>query len=186
MKSYPQKNLYIYISLLVLIPVAIYWGALIMLRTERSEAERLETMRIIDSDNESLRSTLRHEYEDTENHRRRLDDHFVRKDDIVDFVNGLEELGALAGVEANISSLGESWQDERGGTLQLSLHVIGEFTELYNYILLLEQVPQKLVIGDISLSARGAGPTPATIKAITNTDVIWTAEVRATVIHYTK
>ena len=76
--------------------------------------------------------------------------------------------------------------DESGGSLNLSLHVVGTFAQVYNYLLLLEQVPQKLTLDDIQLTAGQSGPTPATLRAMSSPIIVWTADIRATVVHYIK
>ena len=184
------KNKYLYAGFFICIPVAIYTGSFIFLQASRAEAEKIENARAFEADTQNFRATLTKSLTLLADDRARLEAHFVRKDGIVDFINGLEKLGTDSNVEASISSLGESWQDGQStatdGTLSLSLHVAGSFTDLYRYSTLLEEVPQKLVLDDIQMTSGEGGGAPSSIKALTAHKITWSADIRATVLHYIK
>ncbi len=156
------------------------------LQSTRAEAEKVQTAKALEADTQNFRAALTKALATSEGDRTRLEAHFVRKDGVVDFINGLEKLGTDSNVMANISSLGESWQDASGGTLSLSLHVVGSFADVYRYLALLEEVPQKLQLDDIGLTSGEGGGAPSSIKAMTAHKITWSADIRATVVHYIK
>lgn len=186
MNNYSYRKTYIYTGLAVLLPAVLYVTALFLLQRERLATEKAETAKILRADTQNFRIGLDRALADSLADRARLEAHFVRKDGIVDFINGLEKLGFDSRVKANISSLGESWQDEKGGTLSLSLHVIGTFADVYRYLTLLEEVPQKLVLDEVIFTAGESGSAPASLKAMAPHVITWTSDIRATVRHYVK
>lgn len=190
MKISALQKTYLYAVLAIILPIIIYGGVFNLLKSERREAEQIETAHALEANIQFFRAALTRALTNSLPDRNRLDAHFVHKDGVVDFINGLESMGTSTGVMSNISSLGESWQDAASntdrGSLNLSLHVVGTFENVYNYLLLLEQVPQKLVLGDIQLTATESGAAPVSIKAMGPHTIIWAAEIRATVTHYVK
>jgi len=181
-----HRKKYIYTALLFVVPLALYYIVFSDLQAVRKEAEIIEMAGALDADTLFFRTSLESALNDSLADRSRLEAHFVRQDGVVDFINGLEQMGTSTGVMANISSLGESWKDESGGSLSLSLHVTGDFASVYKYLLLLEQVPQKLVLNDIQLVATENSAVPASIKQALPHTIVWVADIRATVIHYIK
>ncbi|MFA6006599.1 MAG: hypothetical protein WC764_02635 [Candidatus Paceibacterota bacterium] len=185
MKIDSYKIIYLKMALFVVVPLLLYGMVFRTLLNARGEAEKIQTANAFEEDTHSLRVALKAAMDNSLEDRSKIETHFVRKDDIVNFINNLEKLGNDNGVVANVSSLGELWQDQNSGSLAISLHVAGTFTDVYNYLLLLEETPQKLTLDDIQLIAGDSG-APTTIKALGPHTSIWTADIRATVVHYIK
>nr|NIR48448.1 hypothetical protein [candidate division KSB1 bacterium]NIS23996.1 hypothetical protein [candidate division KSB1 bacterium]NIT70921.1 hypothetical protein [candidate division KSB1 bacterium]NIU91460.1 hypothetical protein [candidate division KSB1 bacterium]NIW18512.1 hypothetical protein [candidate division KSB1 bacterium] len=70
---------------------------------------------------------------DTKAQRERLDDFFVHSTHVVDFIQEIERLGGVAGVETVISNL-----DEQDNRLSFSVKTEGTYTQVTHFMMLLD------------------------------------------------
>jgi hypothetical protein len=78
-----------------------------------------------------------------------LDGHFVTEGTVADFIERLEGLGAIAGVEASLTSVEVP---DNAPILRASFKASGTFSGVYHFIALLEALPYELEIERLSLA----------------------------------
>lgn len=184
--SNQSVKLYLYSAVWILGALSIYASALTKLNALHAKAEKVEAAETVRGNTESFRVALKAAMDHTALDRARLESHFVRKDGVVEFINGLEDLGRSEGLVTNINSLSESWQEGNSGSLMLSLKVSGSFSAIYQYLLLLQELPQKMRITSVQFAAGQSG-APATLSAVQgNSSSVWSADIQALVVHYIK
>lgn len=79
-----------------------------------------------------------------------LDKHFVKKDNIVDFLNYLEKLGGLVELETKISSV-EAVEGLRAEVLEVGIKTLGTFEANYKFLKLLESSNYEIDINHFDL-----------------------------------
>ena len=85
-----------------------------------------------------------------------LDEHFIRDDTIVPFLDMIEKIGKDAGVSFEVTSV--TTTDKEEGDEFESLHLVitaeGKWENVYRLLSLIETVPYSVVIGKMSLDRR--------------------------------
>ncbi len=78
---------------------------------------------------------------------------FLKKEEIISFIETLENLGKKTSVSVKLSSVrvGEGKEEKPS----LSLELEGEFKQIFNYLLLMENLPYQIIIDDLDLRAGG-------------------------------
>jgi len=80
-----------------------------------------------------------------------LETHFAKSSDIVPFLDTLEGLATKTGAEAEVSSV-DVLKDEVG--LMVGLKATGSFSEVYKFLMLLENSPYELEFSSIDFQTR--------------------------------
>jgi|GEM_PF-5421427 len=93
----------------------------------------------------------------TEEDRSKIDSYLLQDDDVVDFLEKIEELGEISKTRVVTSSVNI---DERGeksttGFLQLNINAFGPFENIMHFISLIESLPYKVAIDKLILSTVG-------------------------------
>lgn len=90
---------------------------------------------------------------DTETERRQIDSYFVGADQTVDFVEYLESLANITGVNFKIISLSvEQVKDDFKDQIILRGEALGSWSALMNFIALLETAPYRLNLADLTIT----------------------------------
>ena len=90
---------------------------------------------------------------ETETARRQIDSYFVGADQTVDFVEYLEALADMSGVNFKIMSLGvEQAEDDFKDQIILRAETLGDWSSLMNFLALLETAPYRLNLADVAIT----------------------------------
>ena len=156
--------MFVVASLVALVSIGVFVGARLFLGSRVGRAAVLaDTFAREAKQDERLRS-LKQALANTEIERAQLfGEHLVAADGVVPFIERIEGLGALAGVEVEINSIGVGALPENETTLErlsLELRAAGSWAAIYRFLGLVESLPLPVVFEDIRLDASltpGAG-----------------------------
>ena len=150
-----KKNYYIiflgtsFLLLLSAIGGYVYLYSRITKKTESVESVAIE----IENEKRSQQniSGLKRSIVLTEQKNKILESHFVTEGKVVNFIESIEMLGKESGVVVDIQSLQPGEQTGKEG-LYVTLSLSGEFNSVNKFILLLENMPYQIVLGNVILS----------------------------------
>lgn len=159
-----KKNYYIiflgtsFLLLLSAIGGYVYLYSRITKKTESVESVAIE----IENEKRSQQniSGLKRSIVLTEQKNKILESHFVTEGKVVNFIESIEMLGKESGVVVDIQSLQPGEQTGKEG-LYVTLSLNGEFNSVNKFILLLENMPYQIVLGNVILST-DKKPVPST------------------------
>jgi hypothetical protein len=83
-----------------------------------------------------------------------FESHFVKKSDIVSFLNSIEQLAEIVGANASITTVDEN---KEGTQLALSVSTEGSFDSIYKFLMLLENAPYEIEITGFDMKKVGGG-----------------------------
>lgn len=79
--------------------------------------------------------------------KQKIDKAFLDKQDTIKFIEQLEYISAKTGSNVKIDNI----NDQEDKNLNMRISVIGSFTQIFHYIVLLENVPQKIKLNNFFL-----------------------------------
>lgn len=118
-----------------------------------------------------------------------LDSYFVNQDEVVNFIESLEALAKENAVVIEIDSIQPGNQIGKNG-LYVTLDVDGEFNNVNNFILKMENMPYQLNLTKILLATEKSAPKNQTVEtqktASQVTTQSWNASIDLVLISYIK
>lgn len=134
-----------------------------------------ETTVLVDNLNQSLKehSTIKKTLETTKGERDILSSYFINSDTVVSFLERIEGYKAITNTEIVITDVDI---DEDLKILNLSLSASGDFQDLYQLLLLLENAPVEFEFQATSFSKVGPSGASAPESVLDNGASVWSAE----------
>jgi len=77
---------------------------------------------------------------------------FIKKDEIVDFLNDIEKISNVSNASISVKSLGEKELSEDQHILNVQIHIQGSYSNVYRTMQLLENLPYYTEIQSVKLS----------------------------------
>ncbi len=133
-------------------------------------AKEVTTLSQKEKDTEKLKDTI----STTEEKRLLLDSYFVSHDTVATFLDALEQLGTVAGVDFTIASVNEKIQD-KNPILSIQVNAKGTFQQVYNLVSLLEVAPYEFQFETVNLTAGGDSDSDSATGAVLETP--WEARI---------
>ena len=133
----------------VLLAGYLYLTHLISLTSERTEIISKETEVLLEKERELI--SLNRLIENTKKDRANIETIFVKKENIVQFLDFLEELGKGSHTTLKINSIDTVSDKDKKDTIKLALESSGSFREIYAFILLIENSPYDMIFDKLYL-----------------------------------
>ena len=138
--------LFVFLSLGAIFAYALLFGLILAKKDAIVDAvSRLGTEQLRE---ESLR-TLRESFRETENERAALLRYFVNREEIVSFIEDIERAGRRAGVLLRFSFVNIR---DTEGVLAVEFETLGDFSETFYFLQLIEYMPVKISLEKFLLS----------------------------------
>ena len=106
-----------------------------------------------------------------------FESHFIKKSDIVYFLDSIEKLSKSVGASTSIVTVNE---DQDKAELALSLSVEGSFESIYKFLMLLENAPYEIEIVDFDIEKGGS------VVTATNSIENWKASFKIKLLSFSK
>ncbi len=131
--------------------IAFLYRALEKLAEESSEAkERLLTFDSQLKDFKIFESFIA----DTENERMLVEESFVSREELIKFIENIERVGVGSGVDVRVESANLA-PDEKNSRPSFRLETSGNFSSVFRFPLLLENLPYEISFDEINITKSG-------------------------------
>ena len=119
-----------------------------------------------------------------------LNSNFVTEDKVVDFIESVESVAQETNVEVEIFSIQQGEQIGKQG-LYVSLDAKGDFENVTQFMLLMENMPYYLVINSVILNTQKNNPVsvnsdPKVVKTVVTQKPQWNAKIDFVLVSYRK
>ena len=148
-------NLVIFINL-ICIGISVFLFLTIQSKNRSIGVMQSSIESILGANDQSV--VLKNVLDETKKDRQKIQEFFVDKDSIADFLEYIESLGKSAGVKASVSVLSEedhfSVSGMKAPVLKLVIGATGSWQGIYRYLNLLENLPYREEISAVSLRSQ--------------------------------
>jgi hypothetical protein len=154
------KKTTIFMAILVVVIAVVYIVFFISIKNKNESVSLVINEVDIAIEKEVKLKSVKSLIEDIEDEREKLDIYFVDDEEVIDFIENIEDLAGDTGVGVEVMSVDIS--DDRNNTPQqnsiselllLSLKVEGSWDDLFQFILLVEGLPFKIDISKVNIEA---------------------------------
>jgi len=91
---------------------------------------------------------------------KKVDSYFVKADAVAEFIESIEELGRISGANLTVGSVSVEpdtrSKDDFKEVLRLKVEAVGSWSQLVNLFSMIENIPYKLVIDNVSANRLGS------------------------------
>lgn len=113
---------------------------------------------------------------ETEDIRTKLDGYFISKDGVVNFLNSIQALGSKKGLALVVSSVSVDPAPVSPNVLNavnLQIVVTGQWASVYNFLAMLELMPLRVIINNVSVDKVSSGQITSGGKNIGGSGPAW-------------
>jgi len=151
-----KAKVFLWVAILLnVVAVVLYGGAGYIVKQKSNHVAKMkETIQSAIDEKEYI-STIRSIAEDTLKEREIIDGYFTENNDVVDFMEKLEELAVHSGVSMELSSVDvkvESINDIERGVLFLGISSSGTWNEIMYFLDLIQTLPDIVDMKDVRMN----------------------------------
>ncbi len=193
------RQILISVSVLLVLVLGGYYFLFLTIKSKNEKVSSFSQEIDLYSEREALRRTTEKTADELSEKIKKLDSYFIHKDEVVPFIENIENAGGESGVSVSIVSVGVDALSQVGGgssdnipldkseKLILRLDAKGSWGNVVNFISYLENLPYKISINRVALHKNSsvqpffsAGEAP--IKKSDNPTADWSSTIEMSVL----